>query len=112
MSLNAEKLRKITTERIEKFLSKEAWTDINLFSKLYKARDSSAVTLAVYSVPDTDPNQTDKFTYDEAIKQQFVPTQTGQSFGPTWSTHWFKGPHSSYLSFYYGNFRLFALHFC
>jgi alpha-mannosidase len=93
MSLNAEKLRKIQTERIEKFVSKEAWTDINLFSKLYKSRDASAVTLEVFSCPEVDPNHTDKFTYEEAVKQEFKPAQVGQSFGPTWATHWFKGSY-------------------
>ncbi|KAF4176556.1 hypothetical protein CNMCM8927_000730 [Aspergillus lentulus] len=29
-------------------------------------------------------------TFDEATSQQFQPTQVGRSFGPGWSTHWFK----------------------
>ena len=29
-------------------------------------------------------------TFKEAITQQFQPTEAGQSFGPGWSTHWFK----------------------
>jgi alpha-mannosidase len=88
---NSEKLRKITIERVEKFLSKDAWTDINLFSKLYKHRSQDAVKLQVYSVPDTDPNFTDKAKLEDVVGQTFVPANVGQAFGPSWSTHWFKG---------------------
>lgn len=88
---NSEKLRKITIERVEKFLSKDAWTDINLFSKLCKSRSQNAVKLQVYSVPDTDPNYTDKAKLEDIVGQKFEPATVGQAFGPSWSTHWFKG---------------------
>lgn len=97
---NSEKLRKITIERVEKFLSKEAWTDINLFSKLYKCRNQSAVKLQVYSVPDTDPNFTDKVKEADVLNQNFVPASIGQSFGPEWATHWFRGMSSIFRCFH------------
>ncbi|XP_015750307.1 PREDICTED: alpha-mannosidase 2C1-like, partial [Acropora digitifera] len=31
-----------------------------------------------------------RIRYNEAIRGKFVETQVGLSFGPTWSTHWFK----------------------
>jgi alpha-mannosidase len=88
---NWDLLRRITLERAEKYLSKETWTDVNLFGKLYKARDPTAVAIAVWSVPIVDPNNTDIIKYEEAIKQNFASTSVGTSFGPSWSTHWFKG---------------------
>ena len=41
--------------------------------------------LSVYSPPDlTRP------TFDDATSHDFQPTRRGESFGPAWSTHWFK----------------------
>jgi alpha-mannosidase len=88
---NWDILRRITIERVEKYLTDEAWEDVSLYGKLYKARDPKAVTLAVWSAPFLGPNKTDAIKYEEAVKQNFVPTAVGSSFGPTWSTHWFKG---------------------
>lgn len=98
--LNAEKLRKITIERVEKFLSKTAWTDINLASKIYGSKSSANVQLRVWSVPNTDPNKTDKVSYAEMRQQpdsSFVEAQLGQAFAPEWSTHWVKGTQFCYF---------------
>lgn len=92
--LRNQKLRAITLERAEKFVSKDYWSDVNLFSKLYKTRKSSCVSLSVYSVPYTDVNHTDKVSFQEAMKCEFEKVEVGKEFGPSWSTHWFKGVHS------------------
>lgn len=92
--MNAEKMRKITLERAEKFISKSEWTDINLTSKIYGARSHESVSLRVWSVPNTDPNHTDKVCYGDMLKQlddAFLPAKIGQTFGPEWSSHWIKG---------------------
>ena len=54
---------------------------------MYEGRVSGDehVKLSVYSVPDLA-----RPTFKEATSQQFRPTKVGQSFGPSWSTHWFK----------------------
>ncbi|KAG0307665.1 hypothetical protein BGZ98_010134 [Dissophora globulifera] len=78
-------VRSITLTRAEKFSSSEFYADINLYSQLYKARAPHAVELEVYSVPGLE-----RIPFDDAIKQRFVPTTTGNRFGPSWSTHWFK----------------------
>jgi alpha-mannosidase len=93
--LRNEKLKEITLERAEKFVSKDYWKDVNLYSILYKERRSDCVKLSVYSVPDTDVNHTDKVSYEEAMKQEFVPVELGKSYGPSWSSHWFKGSRFS-----------------
>jgi alpha-mannosidase len=43
------------------------------------------VKLAVYSVPGLA-----RPPFQEAIAHEFLPTRVGESFGPSWSTHWFK----------------------
>jgi alpha-mannosidase len=32
----------------------------------------------------------ERITFNEAVKQQYKPTQIGAQLGPTWSSHWFK----------------------
>ncbi|KAG0297906.1 Glycoside hydrolase, 38 vacuolar alpha mannosidase [Linnemannia gamsii] len=78
-------LRSITLDRANKFVSTEFYTDVNLYSKLYKKRSADAVELSVYSVPDLK-----RITFEKATKQSFHPTSTGTNYGPSWSTHWFK----------------------
>lgn len=94
-NLNAERTRKVQLERFEKFISKEAWTDINLYSQLYKERQDGTpvVQLTVYSLPSVDPNNTDAVKFEDATKDLslYAPAAVGQVFGPSWSTHWFKG---------------------
>ncbi|KAF9193219.1 Glycoside hydrolase, 38 vacuolar alpha mannosidase [Haplosporangium sp. Z 767] len=78
-------LRSITVDRAAKFSSSDFYTDINLYSQLYRKKSADAIELSVYSVPDLA-----RIPFDEAIHQQFKPTTTGTYYGPSWSTHWFK----------------------
>ncbi|KAG0368052.1 Glycoside hydrolase, 38 vacuolar alpha mannosidase [Gamsiella multidivaricata] len=78
-------LRSITLDRAAKFSSADFYSDINLYSQLYKKRSTDAIQLQVYSVPDLR-----RIPFDEAVKQHFEPTTTGTLYGPSWSTHWFK----------------------
>ncbi|XP_068702429.1 alpha-mannosidase 2C1-like [Montipora foliosa] len=71
-----------TLERAEKFISPQFFSDINLFSRLYPKR------LPVSSI--THNAAPGRITFSEAISGKFLETQIGHSFGPTWSTHWFK----------------------
>lgn len=43
------------------------------------------IKLSVYDVPNLA-----RPTFEEATSQTFKPTRVGESFGPSWSTHWFK----------------------
>ena len=45
-----QKNRSLTVERIEKFVSKVYFTDVNLYGRLYG--ETAPVKLSVYSVPD------------------------------------------------------------
>lgn len=74
--------RKITVERFEKFVSREYFSDVNFSGKMYPFKSQDAVKISVFNAPDRVP-------YSEAIKAQYRETKVGESFGPTWSTHWF-----------------------
>ncbi|KAF9975357.1 Glycoside hydrolase, 38 vacuolar alpha mannosidase [Actinomortierella ambigua] len=80
-------LPSITIERATKFISRESFGDVNLTAYLYSHRSAAAITdLSVYSVPDLK-----RIPFKDAIASKaFKPTQVGASFGPSWSTHWFK----------------------
>ncbi|KAI8810773.1 alpha-mannosidase [Cladochytrium replicatum] len=80
-----QKHRNITIERIEKFLQEGQFDDVNLRSFFTKKSSQNAVALEVYSVPDLK-----RITFEEATRGRYRPAQVGESFGPSWSTHWFK----------------------
>ncbi|KAG0023171.1 Glycoside hydrolase, 38 vacuolar alpha mannosidase [Podila clonocystis] len=78
-------IRSITLDRANKFLQADLYPDINLYSRLYSKRSADAVRLSVFSVPDIK-----RISFHEAIAHDFEKTATGTSYGPSWSTHWFK----------------------
>ena len=55
--------------------------------KLYEGRANGDedVKLSVYSPPDTS-----RPTFKEATSNKFKKTHVEESFGPSWSTHWFR----------------------
>lgn len=59
----------------------------NNYSKIIEARASGDkwVRLEVYSPPDLS-----RPTFKEATSHKFRDTHVGESFGPSWATHWFK----------------------
>jgi alpha-mannosidase len=52
---------------------------------IHRSDDSNLVKLQSWSAPGLT-----KPTFDEAMKQTFKPAKKGDSFGPSWSNHWFK----------------------
>ncbi|CAI2163478.1 3771_t:CDS:10 [Funneliformis geosporum] len=79
-------VRGITFDRCNKFLSRNFYSDVNLYSQLYKKCESSKdyIELRVYSVPNLN-----RITFEEAIKCEYKKAECGDKFGPSWSTHWF-----------------------
>ncbi|CAG8529788.1 12341_t:CDS:10 [Funneliformis caledonium] len=79
-------VRGITFDRCDKFISRNFYSDVNLYSQLYKKCESSKdyIELRVYSVPNLE-----RVTFEEAIKCEFKKAACGDQFGPSWSTHWF-----------------------
>lgn len=82
-----QRITKIYTDRLRQFTSKGQYEGQNLVSKYYEAVNSDEihVKLSVYSVPDLQ-----RPSFEEATSQHFKPTRIGESFGPSWSTHWFR----------------------
>lgn len=78
-----QRITKIFTDRLRKFTSKGQYEGQNLVSKYYGV-NSDNVKLSVYSVPDLR-----RPSIEEATSHDFKPTHVGESFGPSWSTHWF-----------------------
>lgn len=78
------------TERVEKWLSPIYWTDINIQSALYE--DVIPVpNIYVYVPSDLERPPIHKLLGPENRETvTFVTTQIGSSFGPSWSTAWFK----------------------
>lgn len=81
-----QKHKKITVERLEKFVSKQSWADVNLRSMLYGAR-LELTDVAVYSVPNLE-----RIKPAVAMRDgHFVSFDRKTArFGPSWSTHWFR----------------------
>lgn len=73
--------------RIEPFYKPGQYEKVNLLANLYNARYSGKpnVQLSVWDAPGQE-----RPTFDEATSQKFRETEIGASFGPSWSTHWFK----------------------
>ena len=60
---------------------------MSIFRAMYEGRASGEehVKLQVYSPPNLS-----RPTFDEATSHEFKDTHIGESFGPSWSTHWIK----------------------
>ncbi|PVZ96901.1 hypothetical protein BB558_007170, partial [Smittium angustum] len=82
-----QKHQAITKDRIKNFINSEFWSSVNLSSVLWKKETSapSHIVLEVWS-----PSDLSRPTFVNAINQSFRPTHVGESFGPAWSTHWFR----------------------
>lgn len=82
----AKWIRNLTQDRLSQFLGGH-YSGINLSSALYIHRldNSENVKLQVWDAPGLT-----KPSFEEAMKQKFRTTKKGESFGPSWSNHWFK----------------------
>jgi len=77
----------ILKERIGLFYNHGQYEKINLLANLDKARYSGRphVQLSVWDAPGQE-----RPTFKEATSHDFRETRIGESFGPSWSTHWFR----------------------
>jgi alpha-mannosidase len=77
------KNKRTTLERAEKFISTRYFTDCNLIGRLYPKR-IGVTSISHYAAPD-------RISYENAVKKgEFTKACVGETFGPTWSTHWFR----------------------
>ncbi|PGH28532.1 alpha-mannosidase [[Emmonsia] crescens] len=82
-----QQIRSIYKDRLRQFTDGGQYSGQNLVAKYYEATndDEQHVKLSVYSVPDLA-----RPSFKDATSNEFKPTKRGESFGPSWSTHWFK----------------------
>ncbi|PHH60418.1 hypothetical protein CDD81_1696 [Ophiocordyceps australis] len=77
----------ILKQRIELFYRSTQYERVNLLAKLYNGRVSGKphVKLYVWSAPGQE-----RPSFNDAVSHEFKETRTGASFGPSWTTHWFR----------------------
>ncbi|KAL1303710.1 hypothetical protein AAFC00_007062 [Neodothiora populina] len=77
----------IVKDRLKQFTDNGQYRAQGLLPKIEPERASGDphVKLEVYSPPDLS-----RPTFKEATSNEFRPTKIGESFGPSWSTHWFR----------------------
>ncbi|KAF2634934.1 alpha-mannosidase-like protein [Massarina eburnea CBS 473.64] len=77
----------IYRDRLRQFVDDGQYREQGLLGKLDEGRASGSdwVKLSVYSPPDLS-----RPTFKDATGHEFKSTRVGESFGPSWSTHWFK----------------------
>ncbi|OTB08838.1 glycoside hydrolase family 38 protein [Hypoxylon sp. CI-4A] len=82
-----KRISHIYKERITQFYSKGQWEKRNLLAMMYEgvASGQPHVQLSTWAAPGLS-----RPTFDEAVKGTYRPTHVGESFGPSWATHWFK----------------------
>ena len=83
-----QQITHIYKDRLGQFTGGGQYEGQNLLSKMYEGRVSGDdyVKMSVYSVPDLA-----RPTFSDATKHgKFKSTKKDESFGPSWSTHWFK----------------------
>ncbi|SLM37789.1 alpha-mannosidase [Lasallia pustulata] len=82
-----KQIQSIYRDRLGQFTGGGQYESQNLLAAMYEGRASGEehVKLSVYSPPDLA-----RPTFKEATSQGFKSTRIGESFGPSWSTHWFK----------------------
>ncbi|KAH6638439.1 glycosyl hydrolases family 38 N-terminal domain-containing protein [Boeremia exigua] len=84
-----KQIHSIYSSRLRQFTDGGQYREQGLRGKLDEARvkgtDTDHVKLAVYSPPGQS-----RPLFKEATSHGFTPTHLGASFGPSWSTHWFK----------------------
>ncbi|KAK0458541.1 glycoside hydrolase family 38 protein [Desarmillaria tabescens] len=82
----AKWVKNLTQSRLGTFQGGH-YSDMNLSSVLFTHRvdNDTHVKLQVWSAPGLT-----KPTFKEAMKQDFRPARKGDSFGPSWTNHWWK----------------------
>ncbi|KAF2850688.1 glycoside hydrolase family 38 protein [Plenodomus tracheiphilus IPT5] len=82
-----KQIHHIYQDRLRQFLDAGQYREQGLIGKLNEATASGTdyVKLSVYSPPNLS-----RPLFPDATSHKFTPTKVGESFGPSWSTHWFK----------------------
>ncbi|KAH7367850.1 alpha-mannosidase [Plectosphaerella cucumerina] len=84
-----KKITSLYKKRLVNFFTPGQWEKVNLLASLNYGQYSGAphVQLSVWDAPGTTRPT---FTEATADTNEYRPTQVGESFGPSWTTHWFR----------------------
>ncbi|OLY81394.1 Alpha-mannosidase G, partial [Smittium mucronatum] len=82
-----EKHQDINLGRVKGFINSGDWNKVNIYSALWKMESDGpgVVDLLCWSAPNLE-----RPAFFHSTSQEFKPAFVGDSFGPSWSTHWFK----------------------
>lgn len=69
---------------VEKFAHPIYWRDVNLRGNHYPHK-APFISLKAFAVPNLH-----RIPFAEATRGEFIDARTGQSWGPTWATVWFR----------------------
>ncbi|KAI2629734.1 glycoside hydrolase family 38 protein [Hypoxylon sp. NC1633] len=82
-----KRITHIYKERITQFYSRGQWEKRNLLAMMFEGVASGSPHVQLWTWPAPGLSRP---TFEEAMAGEYKPTAVGQSFGPSWSTHWFK----------------------
>ncbi|KAG9552992.1 putative alpha-mannosidase I, partial [Aureobasidium melanogenum] len=82
-----KQIHNLYTDRLRQFTDNGQYRNQGLLPKIEPKRASGHphIKLEVYSPPDLS-----RPTFKDATSHDFRPAHVGESFGPSWSTHWFR----------------------
>ncbi|KAF9872038.1 alpha-mannosidase [Colletotrichum karsti] len=84
-----KRVNKLYRDRTANFYSPGQWEKVNLLAMMHIATCSQPPNLRL-SVWDSPGTSRPSFSEASSQSNDYRQTQVGQSFGPSWSTHWFK----------------------
>jgi alpha-mannosidase len=85
-----QKLPKIYTDRLDRFLSSVYFSDVNLWALRVRHESDGNYRLKVYHVPPEQDGGKPLVSKILLMDSGFEECRVGISIGPAWSTHWFR----------------------
>ncbi|KAI1756730.1 glycoside hydrolase family 38 protein [Xylaria castorea] len=82
-----KRISRIYKERIEQFYSTGQWEKQNLLAMMYEGVASGSPHVQLWTWPAPGLSRP---SFEEAMAGKYQPANVGDTFGPSWATHWFK----------------------
>ncbi|KAH9883251.1 glycoside hydrolase family 38 protein [Xylariomycetidae sp. FL2044] len=82
-----KRISRIYKERINQFYGTGQWEKVNLRAMMNEGVASGPPNVELWSWAAPDLTRP---TFEEAMAGEYTPASVGQSFGPSWATHWFR----------------------
>jgi alpha-mannosidase len=82
-----KRISAIYKDRIEQFYSTGQWEKRNLLAMMYEGVFSGPPHVQLWTWPAPGLSRP---SFKDAVDGEYEPAKVGDTFGPSWSTHWFK----------------------